>query len=483
MSEKRSGLVPGTIWLLCMVPALGVAANPLDSLPASGKEGLGRGGVAAGKTAPVRVRVKRPASAAQIDPGAWDGGVSRASGGSEGAAYGGKCVEVPERAVNVPTRVWRQGDLDELPAPAWEGCEKTEPRYRPLEKPHGRLSAGFIYRDFGRTQFETRSYSRESHVPPPPPGIQGAPPVSGLADREYDNGYVRVGQGTPATGLTTYWGWEDGAQYDDVQGTLAFDGSGIVFERSEFGAADNTESWGEDDEGLGPMLTYDLLFPISENWRIGQQTSVSYVRTGSSRTIGNFRAQYRDDLYEVYFTDTFDLGGIVPPGPPYGGTFAGPGPVIPNEPMGRDINDIQYLATTEGRVWNEIYQELSLDLYTVSLGPVVEFDLGPLYAQASGGLSINVADYDATHFERLYVSVDGGEAVELRQWFQDNSGTRVLWGGYVQGTLGIQLSRLWSLSGFARYDWNQDLEGSIGPSDFRMELSAFSTGAQVGFSF
>ena len=40
-----------------------------------------------------------------------------------------------------------------------------------------------------------------------------------------------------------------------------------------------------------------------------------------------------------------------------------------------------------------------------------------------------------------------------------------------------------ALQGFARYDWNEDLDGSVGPSSFEVDLSGWSVGAGATLSF
>lgn len=331
---------------------------------------------------PVRVRVKKPVSADQIDPNSYQ--IS-----DDGAAvYDGKQMEVvPQRTVSVPNRVWRQGDLDELPPPAWEDCKTTPPRFRPLEGPHGRISAGVIYREFEGVEFTSRSMGYEDRV-------------QMFRDLDYmDVDFIK-------------------------------------------------KQWSEDVDGGGPYLAFDLLFPVADWFQIGQQVSFSYSQLAARNRFANFRAEG-----EVQVGDNL---------------FA------------------------EQDVYNKVYEELEAGIFTLGLGPLMEFDVGPVFAQAGFGLAINLVQFHASVRERMYEDVtltdtlagtDASDRGEIERWEDGNHGTRFIFGFYVQGALGVQLTERWSVGGFARYDWNDDLEGEVGYSHFTLDISGFSAGAQVGYSF
>lgn len=397
---------------VALAAAVLLAPGSMDTAVAAKKDGM------VDYSAPVRVRVKKPASAAAIDPNSFqvtDEG---------GAVYDGKQMEMaPQQSVSVPSRVWKEGDLDELPPPAWEDCKTTPPRFRPLEGPHGRFSAGVIYREFEGMEFSSHSMA--------------------LEDLENES-YAFV---TPL-------------------GT---------FEISEGGLFDVDErdyNWNEAVDGGGPYIAFDLLFPISQNWKIGQQVSFSYSRAAASRHGSNLNGELQEEWETIAF----------------------PNPPLPDVVFNPEMD-----------IDNEVHEQLEADVYTLSLGPLVEFDIGPVFLQASGGLAINLVQFAADYHERMYIDsefgdpafesivqnsgpaflrdVKDGKRVEVERWEDGNHGTKFLFGVYVQGLLGLQFTERWSVAGFARYDWNDDLEGEVGYSKFRMDLSAFSAGAQAGYSF
>ena len=57
----------------------------------------------------------------------------------------------------------------------------------------------------------------------------------------------------------------------------------------------------------------------------------------SSQNLGGFLQFHYQLSPTELLTDTYDLGGIMAPLAPYSGTFEGPGPVIPDQPIFRRI--------------------------------------------------------------------------------------------------------------------------------------------------
>lgn len=392
----------GPSGVIALVAALMLAPGGADQASAAKKEGM------VDYSAPVRVRVKKPATADQIDPNAMQISDDEMAGG-----YDGKQMEVaPQRTVSVPSRVWRQGDLDELPPPAWEDCKKTKPRFRPLEGPHGRFSAGVIYREFGDVEFSSRSMLTED-----------------LSDEAH---YLNLGGGSVVI--------KPGGVFD----------------------VDEGEYWHEDVDAGGPYIAFDLLFPISSYFKLGQQVSFSYSRASAADHFSNLEGSLTDDVTAI---------------------------------SGR----------AEAYMRNKVVERLDVDVYTLSLGPIAEFNVGPVFLQGSGGLAINMVQFNADVSEKLYIDsnfdddvflealkdsgpaylrhLEEDEEVLAEKWEDGNHGTKFLFGWYLQGLLGVQISQSWSVAGFGRYDWNDSLEGEVGYSRFGMDLSAFSAGAQVGYSF
>ncbi len=155
---------------------------------------------------------------------------------------------------------------------------------------------------------------------------------------------------------------------------------------------------------------------------------------------------------------------------------------INNKPSDRQIASFQ-TGSNSADYFNRIDESFDLDLSTFGIGAQVEYDAGILFVQGSAGVTLNVADWEASHREKLYVSRNGGKAQSVRSWSSHEEDTDLLIGAYVQAKVGVQLTGRLSVSGFARYDWSQSLSGNVGPSSFDVDLDGLSAGVMVGITF
>lgn len=274
------------------------------------------------------------------------------------------------------------------------------------------------------------------------------------ADRFYDDGTVEIGAATPGTGLTTNWSYQNASQV--VGDTLNFTRSGLS-------GLSSTGATRDDDSGsAAPYVEISYMRPLGEKLEIGPTLNFSFTNLGSSiaRSVTE---------YSVSVTDTYDLGGIIPPQAPYGGSFGGPGPLIPNIPLSRDV------ALTPMGTGSYLF-ESDVDLYSLALG--CELHWKPTtswYIGAGAGAVVNYADWEAR-----WRMPSGLASAQHRGHGSDQ---RFIGGLYVKGNAGYRINEQWSVEGFARYDWNQDLRGTAGQSSFETELSGWSTGLGVGFHF
>jgi hypothetical protein len=101
--------------------------------------------------------------------------------------------------------------------------------------------------------------------------------------------------------------------------------------------------------------------------------------------------------------------------------------------------------------------------------------------QASAGLTVNVASWDAEQSETLLVSRDGGPAVAQNQWNDHGDDTDVLAGCFLQAGVSRELTESWRVSAFGRYDWVDEVDFRVGPSTGSADLSGWSLG--LGFEF
>ena len=362
----------------------------------------------------------------------------------------------------------------------------VEPDFVAPQPSRWRISAGAIWRDIGDVRFNTGSHSQHLRLPnlvgrefrhrPSAAGHAGT-----IGPRGYRDGFVRVDEGTGADGFTWNWGYENASQ---VQGDQLVYSLSQGSQRTVSRHSSHTDgSWRDDSEfEPGPYIEIDRLFPITRRVSVGPQANFSLIKIDSERSSSTFAQRQASETRGFLLTDRFDLDGIIPPLAPYEGTLAGPGPLINNLPSLRNLSTFHRDSRT-AEFFNRVDESFDLDLFTVGLGGQVEYDHGPVFVQASAGLSLNIADWEASHRENLYVSRDGGKPEKYRSWGAHENGTDFLVGAYVQGKLGVQLTERLSVSGFARYDWNQSLTGNVGPSSFDVDLDGLSAGVVIGFTF
>jgi len=295
------------------------------------------------------------------------------------------------------------------------------------------------------------------------------------------NGFVRTDAGTDRDGFTWNWGYQDASQIqgDQLVYSLSQGSQRTVAGSTEF----HPGSWSdESDFEPGPYIEIDRLIPIGDRLSLGPQLNFSFINIDSNNSSSTFAQHQSSETSSFTLTDRFDLDGIIPPLAPYEGSEAGPGPLINNLPASRSIaSHLDNSRTAD--FFNRIDESFELDLFTIGAGAQVEYDHGAVFFQGSAGLSINIADWEASHRETLYVSQNGGKPERYRSWTAHESGTDVLLGAYLQAKIGVQLTESLSVSGFARYDWNESLTGSVGPSSFEADLDGLSAGVVVGFTF
>lgn len=359
-----------------------------------------------------------------------------------------------------------------------------------------RLSAGYMHRNLGELKFQTGSRSQDMMVRSlvgnefERSGRVGAP--NGAGDRFYDNGFVRIDGSGSEDGLTWFWAYENSGQLRSSAGALRpvpGAAESIAF-RNSMGQQRSVHrsqgyspsSWQADVEGESPLLMLERQFPISGRLRGGIGMGFSFLEWDASQSSTTFTAVQSAVESRTVIEDTFGLGGIVPPLAPFSGTFEGPGPLLDVAPMTRRVSESE-ISNTRVSLFNRVDESLDVDLYTLSPGFSVEWQGERLFANLGAGMTINFAEWQATHQETLYASTNGGSTRELQSWQERAGDTEVLLGGYVQVGLGVELSERLSVQGFGRYDWTQELEGSVGPSDFSLGLDGASAGVMVSWSF
>ncbi len=348
-----------------------------------------------------------------------------------------------------------------------------------------RVSGGFMHRSPGGFDWTTGTQSVPSLLTIGPgsntPGIDSIGPANAFANRTYFDGFVFQDAGTVQNGGDTwYWGYDNAPQVNN--GLISFQGGNGTAATAT--ASDNYEygGWSSDLDGTAPYLQLEWIQPYTDSLNIGFQGGISFMNTGASRSLSTFTAAKSRTDFGIIYTDTYDLMGSQAPQAPYAGGPNGPGILLTNIPLNRVAT--QTVAGGEtATAFNSISTDFDLSLATLSLGPVLEYQHGAFALQASAGLTINIADWDAEQNETLFVSRNGAPATAQNQWTNRDDGTEVLPGFFLQAAISRQLNAQWSLTAFGRYDWVGEVDVHAGPSTGTADLSGWSLGGGVGFRF
>jgi hypothetical protein len=185
------------------------------------------------------------------------------------------------------------------------------------------------------------------------------PAPAGGSNYFYSNGSVQVDSSGNAGGLTTFWAYNNAAQYDPAafggNGGINFSafssglsGAGSVVDNNVAAAA-GFELHGYLDLGAVSFLP-SLVEGRSVSW--GLRTGVQYARVNNTNNAGQVGSVGT-------ITDSFNLNGVIPPAAPYAGSFLGPGPLLGDTP-----------TRTNGTVAAAIsgYRNLDVQLFVSTFG-------------------------------------------------------------------------------------------------------------------
>ena len=161
----------------------------------------------------------------------------------------------------------------------------------------------------------------------------------GGVDHFYDDGFVRVDGSGNFGGTTTFWGYQNASQ--------------VVGAGLEFHAIQTTSLPSRSDNPqFGTELIYQRVFgalpnPLTGLW--GLEAGFGYTRL-------DLRSKRSGSVPVT--TDTYPLGVVLPPVPPYNGTSAGPGALLGATPVRTTT-----FASQSGQ------HALSGDMYSLRVGP------------------------------------------------------------------------------------------------------------------
>jgi hypothetical protein len=235
-------------------------------------------------------------------------------------------------------------------------------------------------------------------------------PAGNLNNGIYDDGYVRVDQTGNSGGLTSYWGYNNSSQYNAAQQTLTMHS---VTSYTPTAGSNSTK-----DGGAFPgfEMAYGDNLWYWKHARVGWELGFGLLPIKITDT-HPMAASINQSSY------TFDASGFVMPGAPYKGGSSGQGPVISGTPESTSSQSIGDQVITGKRT-------LDAMLFTIRLGPSLYWDLSDNFGMSLGaGPAIGIAT-ETLHYNEI-ISTPNGTSQDKGSI----SGTDVVFGGYVNGTL------------------------------------------------
>lgn len=245
---------------------------------------------------------------------------------------------------NLPT-LCRQAALGLLAAVAAQAaCAQQPPDIIPEP-------AGWYFRLGAAARFNTKAT------------ITGSLPT--LNTGQYDDGFVLPDRGGTASAKTWNWGYNNSGQ---VQGNT------LVLTR-----LDNLPGFGPQKIGIAdPNLSGELIAGYEfADFEVGKRRTMRLnFEIGYGFSSAKENLSFAASGTAMQTIDTYGLGGVVPPLPPYAGTFNGPGPLIDLNPSGHVVNTGTDITTFNGSLDTTMHEfrigaSLSTDLtkrLTVSAG-------------------------------------------------------------------------------------------------------------------
>lgn len=337
------------------------------------------------------------------------------------------------------------------------------------------MEFGPFWRAGGDVDVQVKSLPDLSRYRPPvPPSNKATGPANAVADRTYQDGYVKQDYGTGVWDNNTwYWGYDSNEQIVANQ---------LVFHAS-------TYSVGGESLSTTDTFSLELGDEIGGEARIGRNVFTSKGMSASlvlglGFTSFGGSAAFEDPGYiwgpqVARVTDTYNLltdPSQVPPAP-YSGTKQGPGYIIPNIPAQRHVGVGRTSSPTE--ISHSVYQNIDVDLWVLSLGLDVR-GKGPKVSYTGGaGLSGNFVSADSLF---RWAAIENGVVLDSASYSDDDNAFAL--GAYAEAGVLLRVCGSVSLGLRARYDrMFGDAKMGFSNTNAEINLSGVSALANLGISF
>lgn len=194
-------------------------------------------------------------------------------------------------------------------------------------------------------------------------------PSTGTAGN-YDDGFVLPDNSGPGSGQTWNWGYNSASQVN---------GNQIAFHRYDSLPGIGSQDVNVSDPLLGGEFIAGYHF---RDFHIGKKTARVGIEIGYGYSSFSDSLNFAGAGTTTYTADTYALGGLVPPVPPYAGNATGPGPVLSLHPVATSSASSAAATSFEG--------SLSTTFHNLRLGPVLEVDLSKRLSVAVGAGAASV---------------------------------------------------------------------------------------------
>ncbi len=266
---------------------------------------------------------------------------------------------------------------------------------------------------------------------------------------DYLDGFVRPDINGGADGQTWYWSYQNASQIVDGQLEL-HRVAGLPGEGTTSNVSDGVQG------GFEVIYGREL-----GRFRLGARAAAWGLELGVSSLNPKLEARDRFTGAAQVRMDRFDLHGIVPPGAPYAGTYAGPGPLLDLAPAGSRLDAVDTVT--------EVRSTLDTLLVGVKFGPFLEIPLRPrLQLNFSAGVAALATFTDFNYVETAQLAgLSDGTLTRRGEGSED----RFEVGGYAQVSLTYALTDFLSVFAGGQYLYLNDLETRAGSKEATLEFS------------
>lgn len=356
----------------------------------------------------------------------------------------------------------------ESPVPDWAGRIWLGPAWRRGSKLSGTWTPERLRGAFPRPY--RRSSSSEGSLPP----------LGGYVDRDYEDGYVHLDEGTvdPETdtfGITWNWGYQNAGQYDGS--TVSFHGGGGGSSDSYSSVAAAPTSFSED---LGTLDGWEIgglwhAFPVLEG-TLGLSASARFFSGEEARFAGAAKmGREEHSSYTVF--DVYDAHWPDFPSAPYAGDVEGPGYLLDQIPLARNRKK----GPSSRKDWSvRSSAKAEFEAWDLRVGPTLEWRLcswAEVAVSAAFSLARASLDLDAT--STVYA---GSRAASVHP--ASASEDKWLPGAALAASVGIDLPWGFFVDATVARDWyDGDVRATAGPFDVRAKLGETTYSVAIGKDF